>query len=60
MGELVCECQFLAGFVVPPALRRRGVGGIGGEGWIPGGGLQFTSQLDWRAAKAVLHLTLSC
>lgn len=42
------------------ALRRRGVGAIGGEGWIPGGGLQFTSQLDWKVAKAALHLTLSC
>lgn len=42
------------------ALRRRGVGGIGGEGLIPGEGIQFTSQLAWIVANAVLHQIVSC
>lgn len=50
-----CGCIWLTS-----ALRRRGVGDTGGEGWIPGGELQFTSQLDWTEANVVLHQTLSC
>lgn len=54
------SCRACGSTWLTSALRRRGVGGTGGEGWIPEAALQFTSQLDWIVANAVLHQTLSC